>query len=117
MRQSISIIDVASKKVVARLSVPTRFANRLKFTPNGKLVLISDLGSRDLVVVDVAGRKEVKRIQPGGGSAGILMQPDGARAYVAVENGVTLIDLKTLEVAGQIEIGGGPDGLAWAVRN
>jgi len=116
---TVSIIDVAGKTVVDTLSIPTRFANRLKFTPDGKVVLISDLGSRDLVVVDVAGRKEVKRIQLGGGSAGILMQPDGARAYVAVgsENGVTIIDLKTLEIAGHIKTGGGPDGLAWAVRN
>jgi YVTN family beta-propeller protein len=47
------------------------------------------------------------------------MQPDGARAYVAVgsENGITIIDLKTLEIAGHINSGRGPDGLAWAVRD
>jgi YVTN family beta-propeller protein len=101
------------------LDVPTRFANRLKFTPDGKLVFISDLGSSDLVVVDAANRKEVKRIKLGGGSAGILMQPDGARAYVAVgsDNGVAVIDLKTLEVAGHVTTGRRPDGLGWAVRN
>jgi YVTN family beta-propeller protein len=83
------------------------------------LVIISDLGSSDLVVVDAASRKEVKRIKLGGGSAGILMQPDGSRDYVAVgsEDGVTVIDLKTLEVAGHINTGRGPDGLGWAVRN
>ncbi len=116
---TVSIIDVAKKAVVETLTVPTRSANRLKFTLDGKLVLISDLGSSDLVVVDVASRKEVKRIKLGGGSAGILMQPDGSRAYVAVgsDNGVAVIDLKTLEVAGHIETGRGPDGLGWAVRN
>jgi YVTN family beta-propeller protein len=43
----------------------------------------------------------------------------GARAYVAVgsENGVSVIDLETLEVASHIESGSGPDGLGWAVRN
>jgi YVTN family beta-propeller protein len=47
------------------------------------------------------------------------MQPDGSRAYVAVgsDNGVAVIDLKTLEVAGHIHNGLGPDGLGWAVRN
>lgn len=115
---TVSIIDVAKKTVVATLSVPS-FANRLKFTLDGKLVFISDLGSSDLVVVDVGSRKEVKRIKLGGGSAGILMQPDGSRAYVAVgsDNGVAVIDLKTLEVAGHIETGRGPDGLGWAIRN
>ena len=116
---TVSVIDVAKKAVVETLNIPTRFANRLKFTLDGKLVIISDLGSGDLVVVDAASRKEVKRVKLGGGSAGILMQPDGARAYVAVgsENGVTVIDLKTLEVAGHINTGRGPDGLGWADRN
>ena len=69
--------------------------------------------------VDAIARKELKRITLGGGAAGILMQPDGSRAYVAVgsENGVTVIDLKTLEAAGHIETGPGPDGLCWAVKD
>ena len=115
---TVSIIDVAKKAVVETLIIPTRFANRLKFTLDGKRVLISDLGSNDLVVVDVASRKEIKRIKLAGGSAGILMQPDGSKAYVAVgsDNGLTVIDLNTLGVAGHIETGPGPDGLGWAVR-
>lgn len=116
---TVSVIDVEKKAVVETLRIPTRFANRLKFTLDGKLVFISDLGSTDLVVVETAGRKELKRIKLGGGSAGILMQPDGARAYVAVgsENGITVVDLKTLEIAGHINSGRGPDGLGWAARN
>jgi len=116
---TVSVINVAKKIVVETLKMPTRSANRLKFTLDGKLVFISDLGSGDLVVVDVATRKEVKRIQVGGGSAGILMHPDGSRAYAAVGslNGVEVIDLKTLEVTGHIHSGRGPDGLGWADRN
>jgi len=76
-------------------------------------VFISELGGRDLVLVDAVARKELKRIALGGGAAGILMQPDGSRAYVAIgsENGVTVVDLKTPEPAGRIETGPGPDGL------
>jgi YVTN family beta-propeller protein len=116
---TVSVIDVAKKAVVETLKVPTRSANRLKFTLDGKLVLISDLGSGDLVVMDVASRKEVKRIQLGGGAAGILMHPDVSRAYVAVgsSNGVAVIDLKTLEVSGHVDTGRGPDGLGWADRS
>jgi len=32
-------------------------------------------------------------------------------------NYVGVIDLKTLTIAGRIESGPGPDGLAWAVQN
>ncbi len=113
---TVSIIDVSKKSVVGTLKVGPRMANRLKFTPDGKFVFISDLGGRDLVVLDAGARKELKRIALGGGAAGILMQPNGAKAYVASGNGVTVIDLKTMETAGHIETGPGPDGLGWAVK-
>jgi YVTN family beta-propeller protein len=116
---TVSVIDVAQQKVVETLQVPTRMANRLKFTLDGTKVLISDLGGRDLVVLDAKERKELKRIQLEGGAAGILMEPSGSKAYVAVgsANGVMIIDLKALAVEGKIDTGRGPDGLAWAVRD
>jgi YVTN family beta-propeller protein len=115
---TVSIIDIASKKVSQTLDLHTKFANRLKFTPDGKLVLISDLGTGDLVVLDAAARKEIKRLSLGHGAAGILIVPDGSRAYVAVsrDNYVAVVDLKTLSVSGRVATGKGPDGMAWAVR-
>lgn len=112
---TVSIIDLATKKVTATLEANVRGANRLKFTPDGKLVLISP-GSA-LVVLDAATHKEVKRLADVHGSGGIQMQPDGARAYVACgrDGYVAVIDLKTLEMVGKVAVAG-PDGLAWAVR-
>ncbi|HKN62302.1 MAG TPA: hypothetical protein VJW93_14070, partial [Candidatus Acidoferrales bacterium] len=79
---------------------------------------VSSLGGADLAVFDASTRKEVKRIKLGHGAAGILMQPDGARVYVACspDNYVAVIDLKTMEVVGRVEPGTEPDGLAWATR-
>ena len=115
---TVSVIEVASKKVVATLNPKVLGANRLKFTPDGKLVFISSLGGHDLVILDAATRGEVKRVPVGHGAAGILMQPDGARAFVACspDNYIVTIDLKTLSVTGHINVGEEPDGLAWAVR-
>lgn len=115
---TVSVIDVASKKVAATFDFNTKRTNRLKFTPDGKLVLISDDGGGELVVVDTATRKERKRLKVGQGPEGTLVQPDGAKAYVALsrDNAVAVIDLKTLEVTGKIPTGNGPDGLAWAQR-
>jgi YVTN family beta-propeller protein len=114
----VTIIDIATKKVIQTIKVHTKFANRLKFTPDGKRILISDLGNGDLIVVDAASRKEVKRISLGRGASGILIAPDGSVAYVAVspDNNVAVLDLKTVSVTGRIATGKGPDGLAWAVR-
>jgi YVTN family beta-propeller protein len=115
---TVSIIDLATKKVTDTLAANVRGANRLKFTPNGKLVLISSLGGAGLAVLDSVTHKEVKRIDLGGGAAGIQMQPDGSRAFIACTGGnyVAVVDLKTLEITGRIDAGSGPDGLAWSVR-
>ncbi|MDP8983373.1 MAG: YncE family protein [Acidobacteriota bacterium] len=115
---SVSIVDIAGKKVVQTLNLGTKRSNRLKFTPDGKLVLISDLDAGELLVVDVPAHKEIKRIKLGKGVEGILIVPDGSRAYVAVagDNNVAVVDLKTLEVTGFLSTGTGPDGMAWAVR-
>ena len=115
---TLSIIDTASNKVTATIDARIFGANRLKFTPNGKLVLISSLANADLFVYDAASRKEIKRVPIGHGAAGILTDSVGNRAFVACspDNYIAIVDLKTLEVTGHLDVGGEPDGLAWAVR-
>src|ERR1700693_1438204 len=115
---TISVIDLAAKKVVQTLNANVRGANRVKFTPDGKLVFVSTLGGPDLVILDGTTRKEVKRVPIGNGAAGILMQPDGQRAFAACtpDDYIVVMDLKSLTVTAKITTGKQPDGLAWAVR-
>lgn len=115
---TLSVIDLAARKVTATLDAKAFGANRLKFTPDGKLVLISRLGDGDLLIYDAAARKEFKRVHIGHGAAGILVDSDGTRAFISCgpDNYVAVLDLKTLEVTGHIDVGGEPDGLAWAIR-
>jgi YVTN family beta-propeller protein len=115
---TISIIDLASKSVIQTLSANVRGANRLKFTPDGTRVLVSSLGGPDLVVLDARTREEIKRVPIGHGAAGIVIEPGGARAFVACtpDNYVAVIDLGSLTVVGHILAGEAPDGLAWAIR-
>jgi len=111
----VSLVDVATKKVIQTLNLQTKRSNRLKFTPDGKLVLVSDLDAGELVVVDAPARKQIKRLKLGKNPEGILVAPDGAHAYVAVngDNFVSIVDLKTFAETGRIETGAGPDGMAW----
>jgi YVTN family beta-propeller protein len=111
----VSLIDTASLKVKQTLPALTKHSNRLKFTPDGKRVLISDPEGHEVVVLDVATRKEVKRVKTGGTPLGIQLVPDGTRAFVALadEGAVLAIDLKTLEIAGRVATGDGADGMAW----
>jgi YVTN family beta-propeller protein len=115
---TVSIIDVASKQVTQTLAADVGGANRLKFTLDGKLALISSLRGSDVTVIDVATRKTIKRIAVGHGAAGVLMDPDGSRAFVACspDGYVAVINLHSMEVVGRIDAGHDPDGLAWAAR-
>jgi DNA-binding beta-propeller fold protein YncE len=116
---TISIISFADKKVTDTLAANVRGANRLKFTPDGTRVLVSSLEGPDLVVLEAQTRKEIKRVPLGHGAAGIEMQPDGSRAFVACspDNYIAVVDLKSLEVTGHIDVGPVPDGLAWSVMH
>jgi YVTN family beta-propeller protein len=115
---TLSVIELATRTVTATLDSKTFGANRLKFTPDGKLVLISSLRDGNLVIYDAASRKEFKRVQIGHGAAGILVDRDGSRAFIACgpDNYVAVVDLKTFAVTGHIDVGGEPDGLASATR-
>jgi DNA-binding beta-propeller fold protein YncE len=115
---TISVIDLGRKKVVATLDADVRGANRLRFTPDGKMVLVSLISNPDLVVLDTRTRTTVKRLPIGHGAAGILVEPGGERAFVSCspDGYVAVVDLRSLEVVGKIQAGGNPDGLAWAVE-
>jgi YVTN family beta-propeller protein len=112
---TITVIDLAGRKVSQTIAANVRGANRLKFTPDGGRVLVSSLSAPDVAVFDASTRREVKRIPVGRGAAGIGIQPDGGRAYVACspDNYVAIIDLTSLAVIGRIEAGRQPDGMAW----
>ena len=119
---TVTIIDLAGKRVTETVPISVRGANRLKFTPDGKRVLISGLAGNsttNLLALDAITRKEVKSFDLGGGAAGILVAPDGSRAYVAVsgKDKVAVLDLRTWEISGIISTGKQPDGLAWVQRN
>jgi len=115
---TISIIDLAAKKLSGKIDAKVFGANRLKFTPNGKQVFISSLSTGELTIYDAKTHAEVKRLKIGHGAAGILMDPDGLRAFVAcsADNYIAVIDLKTLEDIRHFEVGGVPDGMAWAIQ-
>lgn len=112
---SVSVINLKTRQVTATIDVATKRSNRLKLTLDGKLALISDLAGNELVVLDVASRKVTKRLAIGKTPEGILIDPNGTRAFIALagDNAIAVLDLKTLTVTGRFETGGAPDGMAW----
>jgi len=117
---NMAVVDVATKKVKRTFATNTKRANRVKITPDGNLALVSDMGGGELVIFDLASRKELKRMRLGASPEGILMDPSGLRAFVAVtgDNEIAVIDLKSLNITTRFSPGKGtgPDGMAWAKR-
>lgn len=110
----VSVIDLASKTVVATIDAKTGRSNRCKFTVDGSKVLISDLNNNMVVVIDAKTRAVLQRIPAGREPLGILMDPDGTRAFVAfsVDNVIGVLDLKTMTFVDKIATGAVPDGMA-----
>ena len=111
----LSIFETATNKIKQTLDMKTKGANRLKFTPDGKRVVLSDRDGGDLLVFEAATRKELKRIKLGKRPTDILISPDGSRAFIAVasDDQIAVFDLKTLEVVNRISAGVNPEGMAW----
>jgi len=110
------VIDTAARKVAQVLNAKAVGANRVKFTHDGKRVLISTLRGGDVLVYDARARTEIKRLHLGRGCAGVLVAPDDARAYVACSSDdlVFVLDMHKLLPIDRIDVGPQPDGLAWA---
>jgi YVTN family beta-propeller protein len=131
---TVAVVDTKRLEVAATLPAP-KFPIRVKITPDGRRALVSCAQSGDVAVFDTASRKEIGRISidreavPGSDArvfstqfgkspvpVGLLIAPDGKRAWVASTNAdvVSAIDLTSLTVVGRLTAGKEPDGLAGA---
>lgn len=113
--KQLSIINVPEKKLVSTISFEGGLNNRIKFTKDGKYVLMNELQGNELRVWDVAARKEVKRIDVGAGGEGIFIDPVRPRAYYTVSAGdkLVVIDTDTMTIIKEIPDLLNPDGMDW----
>jgi len=113
----ITVVNLKTKSFESKIDAKVFGANRLKFTPDGKYAFVSSLSTGDLYIIETATQKQVKKLKVGTGAAGILMDPQGSRAFVAcsADNYIAVVDLKTFEVTLKLDVGGVPDGMAWSV--
>ncbi len=127
---TISIIDTESLTVLETIPCAD-FPIRAKFTPNGKLFLVSNARSGDIGVFDHATRQQLAAItltppvpegvdetryfsEFEGTSIPIgLVVPDNLWAYVANtrSDAVSIINLETFTITGHFPVGQEPDGI------
>ena len=112
----LTVIDLANPEHHTTLPADIPGANRLRFTPDGRFVLVTTHTGKDLVVFDAHTRRTVKRIPiEERGASGIQIEPNGHRAFVACprDHYVAVVDLVTMTMTDKIDAGREPDGLAW----
>ena len=131
---TVSVIDAASLEVVATLPCKG-FPIRVAITPNGERALVSCARAGEVAMFDVPAREEIGRTKldlsalPGserrlfgdrfGQSPvpiGLVIAPDGKRAWVAATQSdvVVALDLESFSVAGLLRAGKEPDGMAYS---
>ena len=130
---TVTVVDAKTLEILG--SVPSAsFPIRAKATPDGKHVLVSNAKSGDLSVFSTADRKLARRVTLQVASAadkegrlmgafgdssvpiGILIEPDGKRAFVAHANGdaISIVDLGKWERVGALTAGKEPDGMGYS---
>jgi YVTN family beta-propeller protein len=133
-KNTVSVIDAQTLKVLATLKSPG-YPIRAKVTPDGKHVLVSNAKSGDLAVFSVTDRKLERRIRfdskavanpderllkdfgASPAPVGILIAPDGKRAFVALTNAdqIAIVDLADWTVTGALKAGKEPDGMGYSI--
>jgi TolB protein len=112
-RRRINVIATGSDTVVAQVALPSPVFGRLRFTPDGRRVVVVQ-GCR-LAIVDAAARRYVAAMDMPAEGKVTALAPDGARAAVsnpAVDT-VTIVDLAAARVASSFSVGKTPDGVFW----
>ena len=116
----VAVIDPASRKVIGKVAVGT-VPIQLYATPDSKFVLVANQGSPEkpgntVSFIDVAALKVAATIKTGAGAHGVVIAPDGRRAYVTntYASTVSVIDIGTRKVIATVRVGKGPNGISIA---
>lgn len=114
----VAVIDPAIRKVIGKVAVGT-VPIQLYATPDSKLVLVANQGSPEkpgntVSFIDVTGLKVAATIKTGAGAHGLVITPDGRRAYVTntYANTVSVINIGDRKVIATVRVGKGPNGIS-----
>jgi DNA-binding beta-propeller fold protein YncE len=113
---TITVIDLAAGKATETFDAGVVGANRMKFTLDGKWVIVTTHAGKDLVVIDATTHQVVKRVPiEEHGASGIQLAPDGKRTFIACprDHFVAVVDMEKLERVATIDAGREPDGMTW----
>jgi YVTN family beta-propeller protein len=112
----LTVVDVERKVVLTAPDLPIRRPSAMQFLPDGTRVVMSDLESGDVLVLDTQTYELRGRVQLGRGPADIAVTPNGRQAYIAMtgENAVVGLDLARMAIFQTIPTGEAPNRIVWS---
>jgi DNA-binding beta-propeller fold protein YncE len=112
----LSVLDVRTDRIVSSFPSGGLAPTRVKFTPDGKRVLVPHREDKRLVVFDRARRAPVAHIELPAPPKIITVSGDGRRAFLTspAASLAMVVDLRAGKVASTFLTGTTPDGVAWA---
>lgn len=115
VQQSNRLVAIALASGDVRWNVATEDTPAGVLWLNGR-VLVAVMGGNGLAVVNPATGAIERRVMTGRGAHNLFLSPDGKTLYVTnrVDGTIAVLDAKTLLVAREITLPGGPDDLDFA---
>ena len=112
--QTIIVIDTETHRIKKTLECGG-YPIRIRFTPDGKRVLVACAGSNTIAVFDAAAHTNIGNAETGLVPVGMDVTPDGKHLYAACngDNTVSVIDLGTLEKVDEFFAGEFPFSLVY----
>ncbi len=110
---NVSVIDVASRAVVANVPVG-RKPLILSVAPDGRSVYAGNAADGTVSVIDTPGQSVRETLVVGGSPIGVGVSPDGKRLYVAdnAAGRLVVLDPSAGTVVDRLPVGAKPVGLA-----
>jgi len=86
----------------------------LAFSPDGNTAYVTNLGSQNVGVIDVASAQQVATIfTPAGSPTVVRVSPDGSRLFVATASTtVYIVDTESQQIIGNVQVGFLPNAFA-----
>jgi YVTN family beta-propeller protein len=115
----LAVIDTSTNAIARWVDLP-EVARASAATRDGKWLLVISVDTAakmsHLRVLDIGSLKAVKSFDLPEGAMGIVLTPDGRKAYIScVQAGkIAVVDLTSWDVENQIVLTPGGDGMAWA---
>jgi DNA-binding beta-propeller fold protein YncE len=112
----ITVIDGRTDRVKARLASGGEAPTRVRFTPDGRRVLVAHRASKSLVIFDRFRRAPVQTIRLPAEPKILTVSGDGRSAYMTSPGRALamVVDLRSARVTSTFPTGKTPDGIAWA---